>query len=408
MGRQVRSHKLGSKNSRSKLKKRHDPYWQVIVPELYIGYRKGDRGGVWYGRQYHDGGYRKWRVGVADDIKDADGIEVLSFVQADEKVRRGPSGQASREMQTVNDAMAYYMENHGAATRSQKTTQYAIDKHIEPTIGRTRLSKLTVEIIRKWMNELAKSKGAKKGKDSTAREQKRRRQATANRVLTILKAALNYVERDGAYRGPAPWKLVSPFKHVDATEHPRLTRDEAVRLQNASPPDFRLLVRGALETGCRYGELASMKASDFNPDTGTITVREAKSGKVRHVHLTESGQTFFDEQVVSKKRTELIFLREDGKPWGKSHQQRPMREACKIAKIDPPVPFKALRTTYGSLLAMKGVPLQVTAAAMGHADTRITEKHYAHLMPSYQADTIRSNLPSFSNEKSNVERLKQK
>ena len=43
---------------------------------------------------------------------------------------------------------------------------------------------------------------------------------------------------------------------------------------------------------------------------------------------------------------------------------------------------------------MKGVPITVIAAALGHADTRITEKHYGHLAPSFVADTIRANLPS--------------
>ena len=82
-----------------------------------------------------------------------------------------------------------------------------------------------------------------------------------------------------------------------------------------------------------------------------------------------------------------------------------MKNACKIAGIDPPIPFKALRTTYGSLLAREGVPLQVIAAALGHADTRITEKHYAHLMPNYVADTIRANLPTFGDSKTKVTRL---
>lgn len=35
----------------------------------------------------------------------------------------------------------------------------------------------------------------------------------------------------------------------------------------------------------------------------------------------------------------------------------------------------------------------VIAAVLGNADTRMTEKHYAALAPSYVADTIRSNLP---------------
>jgi hypothetical protein len=32
-----------------------------------------------------------------------------------------------------------------------------------------------------------------------------------------------------------------------------------------------------------------------------------------------------------------------------------------------------------SLLAKAGVPLQAVASALGHADARMTEKHYAHL-----------------------------
>ena len=36
----------------------------------------------------------------------------------------------------------------------------------------------------------------------------------------------------------------------------------------------------------------------------------------------------------------------------------------------------------------------VIAAQLGHSDTRMTEKHYAHLAPSYVADTIRENFPN--------------
>jgi len=70
-----------------------------------------------------------------------------------------------------------------------------------------------------------------------------------------------------------------------------------------------------------------------------------------------------------------------------------MAEACKRAKIKPVVSFHVLRHTHGSALAMRGVPMGVIAEQLGHADTRMTEKHYAHLAPSYVADTIRANFP---------------
>lgn len=39
-------------------------------------------------------------------------------------------------------------------------------------------------------------------------------------------------------------------------------------------------------------------------------------------------------------------------------------------------------------------PMGVVAAQLGHADTRMTEKHFARLAPSYGAQTIRSNFPN--------------
>jgi integrase len=38
-------------------------------------------------------------------------------------------------------------------------------------------------------------------------------------------------------------------------------------------------------------------------------------------------------------------------------------------------------------------PFGVIAAQLGHADARMTEKHYAHLAPNYVAQTIRTNFP---------------
>jgi hypothetical protein len=39
---------------------------------------------------------------------------------------------------------------------------------------------------------------------------------------------------------------------------------------------------------------------------------------------------------------------------------------------------------------MRGVPLAVIAAQLGHSDTRMVEKHYGHMSPSYLADTVRA------------------
>ena len=72
-----------------------------------------------------------------------------------------------------------------------------------------------------------------------------------------------------------------------------------------------------------------------------------------------------------------------------------MKEACKNAKIDPPASFHVLRHTYASLTIMNGAPLMVVAQNLGHADTRMVEKHYGHLAQSFVADAIRAAAPRF-------------
>ena len=55
-----------------------------------------------------------------------------------------------------------------------------------------------------------------------------------------------------------------------------------------------------------------------------------------------------------------------------------------------PATFHALRHSWASHRVMAGAPLMVVAQALGHADTRMVEKHYGHLAPSYVRDVIRA------------------
>ena len=175
-----------------------------------------------------------------------------------------------------------------------------------------------------------------------------------------------------------------------------LTVAEAQRLINASDPEFRPLVRAALETGCRYSELTRFEVHDFNPDTSTVAIRKSKSGKPRHVILTPEGADFFQQQYAGRSGSEIMFQHDDGTRWNKSEQSRPMKEACEHAKNTPRVSFHILRHTWASLAVMAGVPLLVVAKNLGHTDTRMVEKHYGHLAPSYIADAIRAGAPRFA------------
>jgi integrase len=91
----------------------------------------------------------------------------------------------------------------------------------------------------------------------------------------------------------------------------------------------------------------------------------------------------------------MIFKKDNGTNWGKSHQKRLMAAACKTAKISPPVGFQQLRHTWAAHAVMNGVPLLVVAGNLGHSGTAMVEKHYGQLAPSSMADAIRAGAPKF-------------
>ena len=130
------------------------------------------------------------------------------------------------------------------------------------------------------------------------------------------------------------------------------------QLLNACLGEFRQIVAAALVTGMRYGEIVGMKMADFHEGAGTVSLSTSKSGKPRLIHLTEEGRAFFAAMAAGKQRNEYVFRRADGELWGKSHQFRPMREACERAKIAPAIGFHILRHTYASRLVMRGVRCQ--------------------------------------------------
>jgi integrase len=174
-----------------------------------------------------------------------------------------------------------------------------------------------------------------------------------------------------------------------------LTLAEAKRLTNSCDPEFRPLVQAALQTGARYSELARVQVRDFNPDAGTVAVRQSKSGKPRHIVLTDEGVALFKELTAGKSNDELIVHKANGGAWGPSEQWRFMGGAVKRAKITPSISFHGLRHTWASLSVMGGMPLMVVARNLGHSDTRMVEKHYGHLAPSFVTETIRKHAPSF-------------
>ncbi len=408
MARTVKDADLGSRSARSRLAVRKKPYYRLIMQGLHLGYYRGRRAGSWSARRFiGEGRYEEKKLGLADDVADPDGAGVLSFAQAQERARSWFSDQSKADAgietagpYTVADALDDYERDYvrrgGKALDRQKAVA---DAHVRPALGTLEIHKLSKRRLESWLDDLANTPPRLRSRAGAAPRHRerdnstegiRKRRETANRVLTILKAALNLAYQNGKVASRAAWEPVKPYRNVGAPKIRYLADAETQRIAAVCRDGFRELVMGALFTGARYGELVAMRVEDFDPIARTIHIRQSKSGKARHVHLTDEGAGFVGRLVVDRSPSSLLFIRKDGAAWGEAHQVRLMREASKIAGIEPPISFHILRHTYASRLAMRGVALNVIAAQLGHSDTRMTERHYAHLAPNYIGETIRA------------------
>jgi integrase len=432
MPRSVADAPLTTRAARTRLAARHQPYWRGLEAGAALGYRKGSTAGAWLVRIVDPsvgGGYRQVSLGRADDALKADGVEVLDYRQAEANARnwiarhhRIAAGMEPEPVATpaapytVADATADYLADYVArGGKAIRTTKQVAEAHILPTLGKTSVGRLTRDKLKSWHRALAASPARIRSKPGETRHRdsegdpdaSRRRRSSANRVLTVLKAALTHAYEEGKVTcHKDAWTAVKPFREADKAKIRYLLDDEITRLVDACPPDFRAIVTAALMTGCRYGELCALKARDFDPQAGTVAIRLSKGGKPRHIALTDEGREFFQNVVAGRAGNDRMFDRERvvmqatreapakmaRVPWGDSDQFRPISAACIAANITPAISFHELRHTYASRLAMRGVPVGVIAAQLGHSDTRMTERHYAHLSPSYVSDTVRQSF----------------
>ena len=404
MGRRVKDARLDNRSSRLKLTARKEPYWRLTSEGCHLGYYRGTRVGKWVARfrpSGTGGGYRKAVLGEADDIRDANGETILGFDQADAAARRWfeavSTGGGAITGYTVGDALDAYLK--AFTGKSLAKTKARIDAIIRPALGQQKVSKLTRKVVGEWHRERASAPAmlrTKKGavernvRATVSDDGVRARRATANRDLTVLKAALNRFADDHPGLPVQAWRDVKPFKGVDQAKLRYLSDDEARRLVNACDPDFRPMVQSALLTGARYGELAGLRVADVDLQAGTIFLPQTKAGKSRFVYLESEGKLLFEASIRGKSGDAFVFTRPNGQQWNASQQARYLQRASDNGKLTPRAGFHDLRRTFGARLAIRGTPMAVIAEALGHADERITRRHYAHLAPSYVATTIRA------------------
>ena len=387
MARQAKTN-LRTKTARLRLRPRKEPYYWSITPGKTLGYvRRDGVAGSWLTRERAEGaayGYNTFAT--ADDFTVAAPPDVLTFEQALAEATKATIPAAAGHL-TVKQALDAYFVWFGGRSEHAKVTKQWADARIVPVLGRHRVDRLTTPQIEAWQAGLLRE-------DPDDPDVRRRSQDTANRLLTILKAALNKAFQDEVNAIPtdSAWRRVKPFRNVGRarTEHFESSQVRVlVSKARTFDPRFADLVEVAYLSGARLGELAAANVRDFNADNGTLQV-DGKTGP-RVVTLTGECIALFRRITAKRPSTDPLLPRADGKRWTNT-QHRPMQRALTLAELPTGASFYTLRHSYVSRAIEAGMPLSLIAENVGTSLTMI-ERNYAHVLQHRRRDMIEATAP---------------
>jgi hypothetical protein len=256
--RAARSLKLETRTARAKLPMRRAPYYLKVAKGVQLGYYRGGDAGTWIARRYVGSGkYETTAIGITDDTTAADNVAVFDFWQAQDVLRRwaergrlADHGIVRTGPYTVRAAVDDYLTEIAVEKRASalKSAQYVFNASVLPKLGHLLVERLTSDQITRWRDDIAasgKQVRTHQRADKPARRQppasddeRRKRRATANRVLSMLKAALNRAYNAGRVPSDAAWRKVKPFKQANEPVVRYLNGDESRRLVNACEEDF--------------------------------------------------------------------------------------------------------------------------------------------------------------------------
>jgi len=283
--------------------------------------------------------------------------------------------------------------------------QQILRDHVLPFFGEMKLEAIGPAEIEDFKAAMKKKPRRLSGhSDAPSKRALRRRKVrapkllslkTINNALAVLSKLINLAKEQGVLAHTPDVKL---FK-VKKPDYDFLTFDEVDQLIEAAEPQDMALLTTAPKTGLRQGELIGLQWPDIDLVRAKLHVKRTiwrgvegtpKSGSTRTVDLPES----VVEALKAHRhlRGPFVFCQENGEhltPGMMDHLLITTLKRAGITREKGTIGWHDLRHTYGSHLAMEGVPLKVIQELMGHATLEMTMR-YAHLSPNVKHEAVKA------------------
>lgn len=326
-------------------------------------------GGKTYYLRYtnHRGKQRQYRIGNATvlTLSQARCKSKLALNQAALGQDPCEEKEQTKQVPTFADFIAdQYMPYVKSYKRSWDTDMSLLKNHLLPRFGRKYLDEITRQDIVK-MHAERKASGAAAG--------------SANRLLIMMRYIFNLT-----LKWEVPGIKVNPCKGIPLMEENNkmeryLSVEEAQRLYAAVCKSenamLKYIVPMLILTGARKREVLDAKWSDFDLSRRAWRIPITKSGRARHVPLSDGALTLL-ATMPRKSDCEWAFANpQTGKPYVSIfYAWNTARKSIGLSDVR----MHDLRHSFASLLINSGRTLYEVQHILGHTQVKTTQR-YAHL-----------------------------
>jgi integrase len=212
---------------------------------------------------------------------------------------------------------------------------------------------------------------------------KKRKPQTVKHILALLKRIINFGVNKGLCQGTG-FKIEMPRVNNLKTED--LTLEQLRNLIEAIDKDHDVqaanLMRMALFTGMRRGELFKLQWDDIDFERGFIRIRDPKGGPDQKIPLNEAARQLLENHP----RTDSPYIFPGRYGGQRTDVKKAVNRIKKRAGLPTDFrPLHGLRHVYASMLASSGkVDMYTLQKLLTHKSPQMTQR-YAHL----RDDTLR-------------------
>lgn len=343
-----------------------------------------------------------------------------------DEVDRGSFGPQSQNLPFAKVADQYLDSKVNIRPSTRRSYSSLIDIYLKPYFGSWKIHQISATDIERYRNSLRtglpppiedafvrRALAARPAlSNARARQRVSRKKPgvrTINKTLTQLMMIFNYAARHR-------WVDYNPAEHVDklkvpvsldanpidanvftpkeiqllldAAVPPQRNRDGSLRTNN-----YRLLIKVAIFTGMRSGEIRGLQWDDIDWNLSQIYIRRSWKEGSFHEPKTKASirRIEIPELVISNLREwrlacpkgeyDLVFPNLAGNPMSTTNLlQRGFYPALRRAGLRK-IRFHDLRHTFASLLIANSEDIVRVSRLLGHSSPKVTLDIYAHQLP---------------------------